>query len=405
MKKLVRFLLFGFAAIVALFFGAFLWLTQQAPDVAIKPGVHFSDLKRIQSLAREFRPSNLIAENRYVVTLSQRELSLAPIAALTSFQLARDVNFDVMASDNDLHVVASIPVVIAGWKRWLNVSLSFDIRPGKIPVQRNSQIGPLALPEYLNHQISRLWLERIPSEYLEIWKSSLVSFNSVERGVHIAFTWNPLATTVLPDLYPQSQQYAAKAILDVLEGISATGVKRLPLNQFFQQLLLNWQPRASDLNVLMVVLSQYISGNSIGELYAFDSRESAPIRLYLSGRQDLSRHFLLSAMLASQVGESVAGELGYMKELSDADNKASGFSVADLLANKAGILFYQKLSEAVNNGTLNEFVEDLYLPLLHEQNDLDALDVLPQTWDDVALSRVLRQLPFYSIKSIPSRHR
>jgi len=405
MKKLYRLLLFITAILTLLIVSLFFVLTQKSPSVATKPGMHFSDLKRIQSLAREFRPSNLIAENRYVVTLSDRELSLVPVAGLTQFPFARDINFDVSASDNSLYLVASFPVTFAIWERWINFSIAFDVIAGVMPVQRSSRIGSFQLPGYINQILYDFWLERVPNNYVDIWQSSLVSLNSVDRGVHIAFTWNPLAIGLVPDLYPQSQQYAAKAIVGVLKSISDSGVERMPLNLFFQQLLLAWQPEKSDLNVLMVVLSQYISGNSISELYAFDAIDPPPIRLYLSGRQDLSRHFILSAMLVSQLGESVAGELGYLKELSDADNKVSGFSVSDLLADKAGILFYQKLSVSLENNDLDQFVEDLYLPILHEKNELDALDVLPQTWDDDALLKTLRQLPFYSIKSTTSRHR
>jgi hypothetical protein len=56
------------------------------------------------------------------------------------------------------------------------------------------------------------------------------------------------------------------------------------------------------------------------------------------GRRDLAQHFFVSAHLAAIAGTRVASTMGMAKELSNA-NGHSGFSYADLAANRAGILF------------------------------------------------------------------
>jgi hypothetical protein len=55
-------------------------------------------------------------------------------------------------------------------------------------------------------------------------------------------------------------------------------------------------------------------------------------------RRDLAQHFFVSAHLAALTGTQAASAAGMVKELSDA-SRGSGFSFADVAANRAGILF------------------------------------------------------------------
>ena len=59
----------------------------------------------------------------------------------------------------------------------------------------------------------------------------------------------------------------------------------------------------------------------------------------MRGRNDLLKHFVISAYLAAVQGAENVEVTGLMKELSDCRRGGTGFSFADLAANKAGILF------------------------------------------------------------------
>jgi hypothetical protein len=59
-------------------------------------------------------------------------------------------------------------------------------------------------------------------------------------------------------------------------------------------------------------------------------------------RGDLVKHFFVSAHLATVMGGAAARSAGLAKEVLDA-NGGSGFSFADMLANRAGIIFSEKL--------------------------------------------------------------
>ena len=63
----------------------------------------------------------------------------------------------------------------------------------------------------------------------------------------------------------------------------------------------------------------------------------------LRGRNDRLLHFVVSAALTSLLSENLANAAGLAKELSDMKG-GSGFSMGDLLADTAGIVFVRRLS-------------------------------------------------------------
>jgi hypothetical protein len=66
---------------------------------------------------------------------------------------------------------------------------------------------------------------------------------------------------------------------------------------------------------------------------------SAPSGVTLGGRQDLMLHFLYSAGITMATQQGIGIAAGEFKELLDSGNDGSGFSFADLAADRAGIKF------------------------------------------------------------------
>jgi hypothetical protein len=58
----------------------------------------------------------------------------------------------------------------------------------------------------------------------------------------------------------------------------------------------------------------------------------------MRGRRDLAQHYFVSGFLAATMGSATAATAGTAKELVDSHGK-SGFSFADLAADRAGVLF------------------------------------------------------------------
>ncbi|WP_146452047.1 M12 family metallo-peptidase [Bythopirellula polymerisocia] len=83
----------------------------------------------------------------------------------------------------------------------------------------------------------------------------------------------------------------------------------------------------------------------------------------MRGRTDLAKHFFVSAHLAVALGGTTARGVGLAKEMLDA-NGGTGFSFVDMAANRAGILFAEKMlaGKFGLEQIAEEFTVNRYLP-------------------------------------------
>ena len=92
----------------------------------------------------------------------------------------------------------------------------------------------------------------------------------------------------------------------------------------------------------------------------------------LSGRGDLSLHFLYSVILEQVGKENIGLSIGELKELLDSNEGGSGFSFADLAADKAGIAFSKFVTSNEDSAIYAQDMlayqtnEELFLPSIHD---------------------------------------
>jgi len=134
----------------------------------------------------------------------------------------------------------------------------------------------------------------------------------------------------------------------------------------------------------------------------------------LLGRRDLAQHFFVSAHLAAIGGTEIAAASGLAKEISDAGG-GSGFSFADMAANRAGILFAGGvMNKRFSLRTVaDEFTVPAYMPTVDDLPEgLTAAQLLsqfgPQTDDRFRrqlqqIDQRLLQLPTYRSGKIASQ--
>ena len=92
----------------------------------------------------------------------------------------------------------------------------------------------------------------------------------------------------------------------------------------------------------LLVLASYLAGQPLAKLLpeAGQWPRARPVKLILLGREDSAQHFAISAALAAWAGEPAANAIGVYKEIQDSRH-GSGFSFADLAADRAGTRFGQ----------------------------------------------------------------
>jgi hypothetical protein len=97
---------------------------------------------------------------------------------------------------------------------------------------------------------------------------------------------------------------------------------------------------AAENRAMLLALGMTASGKSIEHLVGPEAIEGrthpGPFNLTLGGRGDLARHFSVSAAITAAGGSALADRMGVFKEVDDSRG-GSGFSFADLLADRAGV--------------------------------------------------------------------
>lgn len=126
---------------------------------------------------------------------------------------------------------------------------------------------------------------------------------------------------------------------------------------------------------LILVLAAYVNGQTLRDPDA-PGTEPEPVRrrVLLRGRQDLAQHFLSSAAVALRGNSGLSRLVGWYKELSDADG-GSGFSFADMAANRAGI---RLATQATANRDEARRVQQAAADGLTDDDLMPSIDALPE---------------------------
>jgi hypothetical protein len=104
-------------------------------------------------------------------------------------------------------------------------------------------------------------------------------------------------------------------------------------------------------------------------------REALRRRVTVHGRNDLPRHFAVSAALTVLADENRALTVGITKEASDSNPGGSGFSFVDMLANKAGI----RLAVVATQDAQSARMIQKRIKQSHDANDfMPKFDELPE---------------------------
>lgn len=250
---------------------------------------------------------------------------------------------------------------------YLSVRLRLPISPQELRIDR-FQLGQLDIPEPL---LQRL----IPSTIQLLF--------GAEQG-HILLHTARLSTITTKQLTlridpPHNANQRLVQLLDRVRSFSgdSSGINRLLISQYYTQLqqqavLLEsrqWvsmtyfvapllrrigqqvEPDQIHLHsqAAIMALALYLGSNRfeqiIGPVLSAEQRQQRPHhRTLLRGRVDLRQHFTVSAALQVLADAGFSQAIGEFKELLDSGKGGSGFSFADLAADRAGTLFAQRIS-------------------------------------------------------------
>lgn len=344
MRRAVRGLAVLVFAILVLAALALALALQGAPRVAQRVDITPADVERALAFARAHDPRRQPPGQMQLAVVNERDADLLLhhaaqrwLAAATRVQLRPGL----------AQVEASVPLA-AG--RWLNVELQLR-QAGRFPTVERLHIGRLPVPPS--------WVLPLAQRFAA-WRGLLAEMLAVAdfvRGVQfgpgsamVAYRYSADARErVLAAVLPPEQRQRVKAYAALLAQLAepppADGTislaRLLPrLFSLAAERTAAGADAAEENRAAIVALVLYSNRRALDLIMptALDGIPAQPLVVLLQRREDLPRHFLVSAALAAEAGSPLADAVGVWKELDDA-RRGSGFSFDDLAADRAGTRF------------------------------------------------------------------
>lgn len=326
-------------------------------------------------------------------TLTERSLSLSESEAklvlnhLLNQQLKAGVN--VKFSDQVMRGVASIRLSNPG--AYLNIAFTVVENAGSLALRR-LQVGGIELHAELSSElidramrhlsyepsISGL-LKQIESIYL---KSGSVQLHQSRPGTHYSLLGDEAAKQITEIYEKQIERALAEkpeSLSQLLKPLFATAASRS----------ITHDPIAEN-KALLNALGLYAAGPEGRALLGRSSKFGIRVHHWvtLQQRQDLARHFLISAAVAGNGDRHLANAIGLYKELQDSRG-GSGFSFADLASDRAGARFG---TLAVQSPRLARRFQLLLSAGLNDAQLLPPIKDLPENLSEKSFKRAFNDI-------------
>lgn len=310
------------------------------------------------------------------------------------------------------------PPLLPG-ERYLNLSATLRQTAGE-PQISAAQIGALPIPPLLVEFALGTGVRL--AGYEHEWNLARhaireLKFEPQRQRVIVSYVWQPAllerARSVAVDRDNLARMRSAQEMLAAMLDHQAPG-SRIELATILGPLLdVNGSDQRENRRAAIFVLAAYLSEKNIVAFIpeAAHWPRIRPTELTLLGRGDSAQHFVISAALAAWAGEPIADAIGLYKELADS-HRGSGFSFADLAADRAGTRFGEllngddarlqallpdKLSDRNLAPTLNDFPEGINQREFRRRFGSTGSPAYQRLADEI--EQRLNALPLYQAKS------
>ena len=326
------------------------------PDVDLT----YDHIKQVQNIIRNNRPTWFSRYKKRHLILSEKDVNL-----LFSYTLSRGLNLSWLSGEIEFtsgsangFITVRLPENDIG--NYVNLTLAFDERP-RLPELTGCSIGKIKIPHIILSKtlplIHQLLLNR--PDYKDFWnhtqtieqalfkeKTLIVQYQLTPKSLEqikqtgrelllsdteqerLLFYHNRLAQLTL------HCRYGNNSVIDLLKEIIRAAANQSQISN--APVLEN---RAA-----LQALGLYAAGQPLAHIlnknHTNRIKTARFCRMLFHDRSDLAKHFLVSSAISASTGSRSANFIGIFKEVEDASFAGgSGFSFADIAADKAGVRF------------------------------------------------------------------
>lgn len=369
--------------------------------VVLLPFLAFDPAPAIERAA-ELTPQHIERAQRILATNDPRRLRNGSVRTITIAADDVDVAVNYLAhryaagsamtqfTDGGARVQASLRPAVMPGRPFVNLSVDI-IEGAPVPRIGRVRIGLLPIPPTVAEFVVRRGL-RAAGVDLGAVGHALRTVDLDDRELRLTYQWDDdLADSVRTALvspgererlhaYHQALVRATRALpppraslVDIIPPVFALAVQRSVEGDAIAE------NRAA-----ILVLTGYVVGQSLVPIVPEARTWDRPRRLgvRLAGRDDLAKHFVVSAVLSANTGGPFADAVGIYKEIADSRG-GSGFSFSDVAADRAG----SRLGTlAEHQGTATQLQRQLAVPLA-EAVLMPSISELPDAPNEAEFKR------------------
>jgi len=285
----------------------------------------------------------------------------------------------------------------------LFVNINLELTNNKsIPEIQKMAIGNLPIPSFIFDLTMPIVLKHFENNFSEYYKTieSIQIISIKEEQVSVTYEWNYRFSKFAQNfgknlLLGKDQQERIAIYYEHLSKMhrsylwKATSLTKMiqPLFKLANQRVSHGKNVIEENKAVLMTLGIVASGIRINHLIKTKNNRALRHiyfgRLSLLNRTDLMRHFLLSAALTVSTNKILTDTIGLSKEMSDADG-GSGFSFADLLADRAGVTLAKAAIDPLKAVAFQEYLAN---ETLTETDIMPLLDNLPESISTLQFQR------------------
>ncbi|OQW75194.1 MAG: hypothetical protein BVN35_08815 [Proteobacteria bacterium ST_bin11] len=341
MKWLKKCLLLS-ALLLPILLGLILWLAiDNTPKLQIQAELTPEQIARGKLIFRQNDPRRLKSGAIARVSVDQQELDLA-INYLAN-QYANGVA-GLRIDKGRAQIQASLRLPSNPFGQYLNLTLALT-QTANLPEVDYLSVGKLRLPGMLAKPLLRLALNTLqPAADRQAMVDIVKHVLFQPQRMTVTYRWRAdLPSKLRGALLTPDDQQRIEAYQRRLAELSRADNKSVsladftkPLFELARQRSANGQPTMEN-RALILVLTLYVNQQRLMKVVPESQFWPRPVwrRVTLNGRDDLTKHYLVSAMLAAYSGTPLADAVGLFKEIEDSRG-GSGFSFNDIAADRAG---------------------------------------------------------------------
>jgi len=352
---------------------------QPQPLVIEAGGIRHGDVGRIKALLQQLDPRQLQDGEIRRLQVSERDLNLMLDSVLPYPQQQR-AQVALGAGRGQLNYTLALPGANG---KFLNLSAVLQEDGQRLALQE-LRFGATPVPGWLLAPLRGAaddYLRRRSAEYRDLM-TALQEVRILPQYLQLVYQWQSGLAKRLQSsgrnlLLPEQERQRILAYYSEIARLSESlGRGAVSLDSLLQPLFglaLERSASGSDAGgenrALLLALGVALSGNSIEHLVGrpegTELPEPSQLNLVLRGRDDLAKHFGISAAITAAGGGALADTIGVFKEVDDSRG-GSGFSFADLLADRAGVSLAEaalgKNAAAVQQFMSRQLQEASYMP-------------------------------------------